>query len=127
MIFYAWLVQDKIPIADCTSNDVTGKSPNMKSTEEYLQLVKTVLIDKDLRTMKIHQTKHYEFYIKRLGVPSIFNGSIGERHQKSIVKNPGTTIWHTTPYGNSYISAPGRSLLTTREFFRVCLIYFFTH
>ena len=89
LIFYAWLDQDKIPVSDCTSKNSSDKSPNMKSTEEYLQLVQSVMIDKDLRTMKIHQTKHYEFYIKRLGVPSLFNGSIGERHQKSIVKNPG--------------------------------------
>ena len=52
LIFYAWLDQDNIPLSDLTSNDVTGESPNMISSEKYLELVKKVSPE-ELEMMKM--------------------------------------------------------------------------
>ena len=90
LYFYAWLNLEEIPFSDCNPYNTNTKSSSQISTEIYLQLVKDVVFkNKSMAIMKIHQTKHYDFYIKRLGSASNFDGSIGERHQKFIAKNPG--------------------------------------
>ena len=99
LAFYAWMKQPEIPFNDLKLVESTGQ-PNTSSKtsradtaiKSFLKLYMDVVIkpagDNAAFRMKDHQTNHIAHQSRRFGSPLNFDGGIGERHLKSITKNP---------------------------------------
>ena len=90
--FYEWLKQDEIPVEDLIETTHNSCDSHADFTiRDYLRLYKkTVFIPygNGNQSLKDHQTMHIPHQIRRFGIPSNYDGGIGERHLKSMTKEP---------------------------------------
>ena len=98
LCLYEWLIQKEIPYSEVKLSDdydnaedgiddsLAAKAIN-RYQKLYLKVVKEPFGNGN-QTLKFHSSKHIPHYIRKFGVPSNYNGSIGEHHLKVKVKIP---------------------------------------
>lgn len=92
MTFYYWIKQSKIEYQDLKQSDNnTFDSLSDIAIRKYMKYYNEVVVipyGNGNKCMKDHQTLHIPHYIRRFGIPSNYDGGIGERHLKHITKQP---------------------------------------
>ena len=98
LCLYEWLIQKEIPYSEVkmtddseNADDGIDDSPAAIAINKYQKLYLKVVEEpfgNGNQTLKFHSSKHIPHYIRKFGVPSNYNGSIGEHHLKVKVKIP---------------------------------------
>ena len=92
LCFYLWIKLAKIRFEDLKqSSDQAFDSLCDITIRKYMKLYNDVVVipyGNGNQCMKDHQTLHIPHYIRRFGIPSNYDGGIGERHLKQITKQP---------------------------------------
>ena len=92
MCFYYWIKKGRIRYQDLKqSNNNAFDSLSDIAIRNYMKFYNEVIVipyGNGNKCMKDHQTLHIPHYIRRFGIPSNYDGGIGERHLKHITKQP---------------------------------------